>query len=239
VFGTLKMESNSAFIRDTWGRCGILIFLVFRIDSDDSKLLLTGSGDSSCRLWEVESGKELFLWKTKTAVRAVAFALGDEKALFVSDATMGEVCVIHIVSVTTRSAARLLEIRVTDSKVTTAVWGPYNTHIITGHENGTISLWDSTSGDLVNSVQLQSGVIQDIQFGKARNYFIAASKDHSAVVYDSHTLEEFKRFVTERPCNAAVISPIKPHVSKRNVDSVRRRARCHERYNHLCQTRKV
>jgi translation initiation factor 3 subunit I len=51
----------------------------------------------------------------------------------------------------------------------------------------------------------------DIQFGKYKEYFITASKDHSAVIYDTSTLEEFRRFDTERPCNAAAISPIKPH----------------------------
>jgi translation initiation factor 3 subunit I len=65
--------------------------------TDNSRYLLTGSADNSAKMWEVETGRCVFSWETKTAVRAVAFALGDEKALFVTDATMGQKCMIHIV----------------------------------------------------------------------------------------------------------------------------------------------
>jgi translation initiation factor 3 subunit I len=50
-------------------------------------------------LWSVETGKELYRWETLSAVRAVAFAEGDGKALFVTDATMGQTSTIHIVPI--------------------------------------------------------------------------------------------------------------------------------------------
>ena len=52
----------------------------------------------------------------------------------------------------------------------------------------------------------------DIQYGKEREYFITASKDHSSVMYHAESLAVFKKFATDRPCNAAAISPIKPHI---------------------------
>lgn len=67
--------------------------------TDDSKRLLTGSADSSARLWDVQTGKELFRWDTRTAVRAVAFAQGDKKALYVTDAIMGQPCTLCVVPV--------------------------------------------------------------------------------------------------------------------------------------------
>ena len=65
----------------------------------DSTRLLTGSADNSLRLWDVPTGKELFKWETKTAVRAVGFAEGDQKAFYITDATMGQLCKIFIVPI--------------------------------------------------------------------------------------------------------------------------------------------
>lgn len=65
---------------------------------------------------------------------------------------------------------------------------------------------------MVRSVKEQKGQIMDIQFGKEKEYFITASKDHSSVIYDSNTLQVFRKFDAERPCNAAAISPIRPHI---------------------------
>lgn len=52
-----------------------------------------------------------------------------------------------------------------------------------------------------------------MQFGHTHDYFISASKDHAAIVFETETLEVFKKFMTERPVNAAAISPLKPQVN--------------------------
>lgn len=67
--------------------------------SRDSSLLLTGSGDNSMRLWDVQTGKELFKWSTDSAVRAVSFAEGDQMALYIIDATMGQTSTLFIVPI--------------------------------------------------------------------------------------------------------------------------------------------
>ena len=68
---------------------------------DDSKLLLTGSADNSCKLWDVYTGKNLFTWNTESAVRSVAFAMGDKRAMFTTDAAMQKPCRIYIVPIAT------------------------------------------------------------------------------------------------------------------------------------------
>lgn len=69
------------------------------LKTDDSRRLITGSADNTCKLWDVYTGQCLFTWNTKTAVRAVAFASGDKRALFVTDATMGQPCRVYIVEI--------------------------------------------------------------------------------------------------------------------------------------------
>ncbi|KAJ3087946.1 Eukaryotic translation initiation factor 3 subunit I [Quaeritorhiza haematococci] len=182
----------------------------------DSTLLITGAADNTAKLWEVGTGKCLFTWNTRTAVRAVNFSEGCGSALYVTDATMGQQCKIHIVPIEEdlddQTEEPILVITVTGPKATVAMWGNLNKHIYTGHEDGTISVWNSETGELVKSVREHKAQIQDIQFSPDKSFFITASKDHTSHVYDAKTLKVLKRYITERPVNSASISPIRNHI---------------------------
>ena len=97
-----------------------------------------------------------------------------------------------------------------DSKVTTLKFG-YNGAIFTGHEDGTISKYDSNYKKL-KSVKNHSAAIQDIQFSSDKSYFITASKDNISLIFDSSSLSVLKTFKTNRPVNSASISPIRNHI---------------------------
>ncbi len=51
------------------------------------------------RLWDVATGKQLFIWQTLSPVRAVHFNEDNSQALFVTDASMGQTSTIHIINV--------------------------------------------------------------------------------------------------------------------------------------------
>ncbi|KAH9267021.1 hypothetical protein BASA83_010219 [Batrachochytrium salamandrivorans] len=218
--------------------------------SFDSTRLLTGSADGTCILWNVSNGKILYQWKTEhqNAIRAVAFAEGDRKALYVTDATLGQACTIHIFDVKQDSSKQTgefeREIVVKGQRASVALWGKLNKTIITGHDKGLVSVWDAESfanihhcliifepiysmrekllecfGEiptrpeaLINSAQVHAGLIQDLQFGPEKEYFITASKDNTAQIIDATTLEVLKRFEADRPVNSAAISPIRQQI---------------------------
>lgn len=186
--------------------------------SFDSKRLLTASADGSCILWNVSNGKILYQWSTvhQNAIRAVAFAEGDKKAFYVTDATLGQKCTIHIFKIhediSKQTGEFTREIIIKGQRATVALWGKLNKTIITGHDKGLVSLWDAETGELINSVQAHTGPIQDLQFGPEKEYFITASKDNSAQIIDATTLEVLKRFEVERPVNSAAISPIRQQI---------------------------
>ena len=54
----------------------------------DSSLLMTGSADMSARLWDVQTGQQMFIWKHRTPVRAVGINLGNYQVLTVNDPVM-------------------------------------------------------------------------------------------------------------------------------------------------------
>jgi translation initiation factor 3 subunit I len=70
----------------------------------DSTRLLTGSADSSAKLWDVETGQCLFTFKHKAPCKGVAFGLGDAIAAISTDPFMTTTPAIHIVRIADEAA---------------------------------------------------------------------------------------------------------------------------------------
>jgi FOG: WD40 repeat len=177
--------------------------------------VLTGSGDNTCRLWEATTGKQLHVFETKSAVRSVAFAFGDKEAIFVTDATMGNKSTIHFIKIAENPEEQQPPYKtiITDgSKFTIARWGYLNKTIVAGHDDGTITIFDAETGEIIRKAKDHTSTIQDLQFSNDLSYFITASKDTNSFIYDYETLKILKKYPTERPVNSAAISPLKEHI---------------------------
>ena len=70
-----------------------------RLYAGDSSKLLTGSADSSARLWDLQSGKSLHTFKFNEPCRAVSFSVGDGMAAISSDPFMGVPSCIYLVTI--------------------------------------------------------------------------------------------------------------------------------------------
>ncbi|CAH1774999.1 unnamed protein product [Owenia fusiformis] len=177
----------------------------------DTSRFLSGAADNSLRLWDCETGSTISEVTTNTAVRSCQFSYSGKQLMFTTDKTMGHPCEIHIYDVNSFSEPVAI-MPVHGPKVTSAIWGPMDNMIITGHENGDLCQWDLATGDNTKVVQEHSKQINDIQMTKDQSMIITASKDTTAKLFDVRTLEKMKTYKTERPVNSAAISPIKPHV---------------------------
>uniref|UniRef100_A0AAA9T5Y1 Eukaryotic translation initiation factor 3 subunit I n=1 Tax=Bos taurus TaxID=9913 RepID=A0AAA9T5Y1_BOVIN len=238
---------------------------VWCVDADwDTKHVLTGSADNSCRLWDCETGKQLALLKTNSAVRTCGFDFGGNIIMFSTDKQMGYQCFVSFFDL--RDPSQIdsnepyMRIPCNDSKITSAVWGPLGECIIAGHEGGELnqysakraqpstesavchrrrglyiklringassqkrelfhrheqSVWRHRvkgSGEVLVNVKEHSRQINDIQLSRDMTMFVTASKDNTAKLFDSTTLEHQKTFRTERPVNSAALSPNYDHV---------------------------
>lgn len=106
-----------------------------------------------------------------------------------------------------------MKLPIYDSKITSALWGPLDEVILTGHENGALAQWDVRAADMTRQVYDHNKQINDIQANRDLGMIITASKDNTARLFDLNSLDCKKVYKTERPVNSAAISPIKPHVS--------------------------
>ncbi|XP_031559740.1 eukaryotic translation initiation factor 3 subunit I-like [Actinia tenebrosa] len=179
----------------------------------ESTKFASGAADNSLRLWDCELGKTISKFETSTAVRTCNFSYCGNKIVFTTDKQMGHDCHMIMLDIRQDFNTPVFSIPVPHSKVTSSIWGPLDDMIITGHDNGELIQWDTKSGEkLYNNVQDHSKAINDIQMYKDGTMFVTASKDTTAKLFDTNTLNHLKTYKTERPVNSAALSPIKNHV---------------------------
>jgi translation initiation factor 3 subunit I len=127
--------------------------------------LVSGAGDNVAKLWQVATGKCLKTWVFNTTIKRVAFSEDDSMVLMVAEQHMGFIGAATIFNVipgveserafwkivvffcalsrlTKSPSEALATIFPQGSKVTVAAWGALNKYIITGHENGSVSLYN-------------------------------------------------------------------------------------------------
>lgn len=188
--------------------------------SSNSSLLVTASADTTAKLWDVQSGKELFTFSHHGPVRSSNFSIGDKMLLTCADPFMekpASVCVYDLLPendfANQRSTPRLC---LTDhghkGKITGAYWMPFNEAIMTTGSDGTIKLFHPETGKLISEHVIHTADITGVDFNKERTICITSSKDNTSKLLDVETLEVLKTYETDRPVNSASISPLKEHV---------------------------
>ncbi|XP_077991124.1 eukaryotic translation initiation factor 3 subunit I-like [Glandiceps talaboti] len=190
---------------------------VWTIDvSWDSTRVVTGAADNSCRLWDCQTGKQLAKIDTKTAVRTCGFTYSGQELFFTTDKQMGYECEMFFYDIRDprqmSNGEAYLTVPMDMPKVTSAIWGPLDEYLITGHEDGALCHWDAKSGERILSVKEHARNINDIQSSKDLGMLITASKDNTSKLFDTATLKHMKTYKTERNVNSAAISPIRNHV---------------------------
>lgn len=102
------------------------------------------------------------------------------------------------------------------SKAMVAVFAPLSALIITGHESGKVALFDSKTGDEIQSNEkAHNGQVTDLQLSADGTYFVTSSKDKSARLHRTEDLVVLKTFTTNTPLNSASITPLRPYVRRR------------------------
>jgi translation initiation factor 3 subunit I len=169
------------------------------------------------RLWNIQTGKCLKTWEFPTAIKRVEFSEDGTRLLAVTEMRMGYLGTIVAYEITPDVEAeqtdeKMFTITLEESKATVAGWSYLSEYVIAGHEDGSVSQWDGRSGEKLYQTDVHAGPVTDLQWSPDRTYFITASKDKTAKLIDSRSLEVLKTFVTDTPLNSAAITPVKPFV---------------------------
>ena len=66
------------------------------MDSGDSMRLITGSADQTVKLWNVQTGAQLYTFNFGSPARSVQFSVGDKLAVITTDPFMGQPPTIQV-----------------------------------------------------------------------------------------------------------------------------------------------
>jgi len=183
----------------------------------------TLSNDNRLRLWDVQTGKIVHSFEHKAVIRSVNFSHGGMFLAVTQDSSFKSTPTIFVYNVPTKSTRDedeegLLMRELFDAKskepgrICDAIWGPLNLHIISGHEDGSVRKWDVESGKEIMSKKEHSKQINSVQFSKDQTMFVTASSDQTAKLWDTKSMTCLKTYLSNRPLNAAAISPMMKHV---------------------------
>lgn len=196
------------------GHCGT----VWCLDVDwKTEKFISGAADNTLRMWDCETGRQVAEIECKSAVRSCVFSYSANMVAFSTDKAMGHPCELTVVDSRTvgnfSKDNSIMKLQVTPGpKITSMAWGPLEEYIVTGHESGDLAQWDLSTGKKMNLVKEHAGAINDLQLNSDGTMFVTASKDCTAKLFDTSTLDLLKTYRTERPVNSAAISPIRDHI---------------------------
>ncbi|XP_068647425.1 eukaryotic translation initiation factor 3 subunit I-like [Aristolochia californica] len=183
--------------------------------SRDSMRLITGSADQSVKLWNVQTGAQLYSFNFDSPARSVDFSIGDKMAVITTDPFMELPSAIHVKHIardpSEQSGDSVLVIKGPQGRINRAVWGPLNRTIISGGEDAVVRIWDTETGKLLKESDKATGhqkPITSLSKSSDGSHFLSGCLDKSAKLWDIRTLTVIKTYVTERPVNAVAISPL-------------------------------
>ncbi|KAI6248332.1 Eukaryotic translation initiation factor 3 subunit I [Erysiphe necator] len=221
IFSTAKDQHICAWFSHNGERLGTYHGhqgAIWTVDVDPtSTMIASGAADNTVRLWNVKTGKCLKVWDFNTAVKRVEFNEDGTQLLAVTEKRMGFLGTIVVLDINLdveaeQSDEKVLTITCSESKSTVAGWSYLSKYIIAGHEDGSVSQYDSKSGDQILNELVHESIITDLQWSSDRTYFITASKDKTAKLINVSNLEVLKTYVTDTPLNSASITPMKDFV---------------------------
>lgn len=189
---------------------------LWTVDVDPTTTLLaSGGADNTIRLWEVRTGRLLKTWEFSTSIKRVEFSEDGRQLLGVTEKRMNQLSTVIVYDIKQDIEAEqddepALRILVDElPKVTVAGFSYLNKYVITGHEDGSVTQYDAKTGEeLHNSPSHEDGMqVTDLQWSADRTYFITSSKDKTAKLHASDSLDVLKTYTTDTPLNSAAITP--------------------------------
>jgi translation initiation factor 3 subunit I len=191
----------------------------------DSKYLVTGSADTTVKVWEVLTGRCLHTLKLPGPVHAVAFAEGDRQLVCCND-PFGEHVFsgLHVFDFNLEAPEQTPERpRLTISlaptedgerriKVSRVSFLPLNEGVLASLDTGALRIYDPFSGKLRGEYKEHEGAISSFSFNDKKTLLITAAHDRTAKIWDVKEMKVLRTYVADVPLNGASISPIREHV---------------------------
>ena len=148
--------------------------------SPDKKFIYSASEDSSVRIWDFRTGKEI----RKIDTNVIAMALSPDGKFIVSSSADRK---IRVWDSSTGEIVR--EMNGHYSKVNSVSFHPKLAILATASELGVIKIWNYNSGKLLHSIHAHPGKIEQLKFSPDGNTFASLGQDRQIKLWKFNELK--------------------------------------------------
>jgi WD40 repeat protein len=183
--------------------------------SADGKRVVTGSHDTTARVWSVPDGEpvtpELIHEKR---VMHVVFSSDNQSVLTASDDRTARLW--------SAATGKLIFSLANDSELTDAEFAADGEKIVTATAQGTISIWSGRTGQLLHGLLRHKGVVWTARFNHDGSRLLSASYDKSARIWDVVSGKLLQSFQHPQGVLGAVFDPGEKLVLTGSLDGMAR-----------------
>lgn len=170
--------------------------------SHDGKYILTGSLDTTARLWDAQTGRELRQFVgNRREVRGVAFSPDDNLVATASGDSTARIW-------DRATGKQLHQLTGHTSSVRSVTFSPDGKYILTASEDGTARIWDSSTGQELTRLSGHKGSVNAAVYSPDGRYILTGGADQTVRIWDSKTGQEVRRFTAHLDAvNSVAFSP--------------------------------
>jgi WD40 repeat protein/ABC-type oligopeptide transport system ATPase subunit len=163
------------------GHTGVVRSAAF---SPDGKRVVTASGDSTARLWDTESGKEIAVLKGHTSlVSSAAFSPDGKRVVTASDDDTARLW-------DAESGKEIAVLKGHTDFVWSAAFSPDGKRVVTASGDSTARLWDTESGKEITVLKGHTSALVSAAFSPDGKRVVTASIDSTARLWDAESGNE-------------------------------------------------
>jgi hypothetical protein len=152
--------------------------------SSDGSRIVTASADSTARVWDAASGKEIAVLRGHEGwVYSATFSPDGSRIVTASDDLTARVW-------DAASGKEILALRGHEGLVSTAAYSPDGSRIATASDDLTAHVWDAASGKEILALRGHEGAVYSAAFSPDGSRIVTASEDETARVWDAASGKE-------------------------------------------------
>lgn len=208
--------------------------VVWDVDvSWDTTTLVSASGDSTVKVWDVETGICRSSYDTKNVARSIALSYSSNLVAFTTQgrtiqqgpgpeqgSSFNKEPYLFVADIRERNNRgsdfvfnNFALQKPIEANCEACLFSHLDDTIVIGTEKGRLLLYEvSQPKDAVNFETPHNYAVRDLQLSANQGFIVSASADKTAQLHNARDLTNLKKYKSGRPVNSASISPTRDHI---------------------------
>lgn len=158
--------------------------------SPNGKLIVSGTFSGQGFAWDAETGQQAFTLPLGTDGMGIIVAFSPDGTRFAMSTWESLTCCVRIWDAKDGKLLLKLDFSTVGVGIEGIAFTPDGKELVAGKDDGTVTIWDVTTGRLLSSFQAHTNWIWDVRFSPDGKRMITSSRDSTAKVWDTTTWKQ-------------------------------------------------